>query len=41
MQKLTENYVISNAQIKVALGIEQMPVRAKDGLIETIKSFEK
>ena len=39
MQKLTENYVVSNAKIKAALGIEQMPVRAKDGLIETIKSF--
>ena len=39
MQKLTENYVVSNAKIKVALGIVQMPVRAKDGLMETIKSF--
>ena len=39
MQKLTENYVVSNAKIKAALGIEHMPVRAKDGLIETIKSF--
>lgn len=39
MQKLTENYVVSNAKIKAALGIEQMPVRAKDGLMETIKSF--
>ena len=41
MQKLTENYVVSNAKIKAALGIEQMPVRAKYGLMETIKSFEK
>lgn len=39
MQKLTENYVVSNAKIKAALGIEQMPVRAKDGLTDTIKSF--
>ena len=39
MQKLTENYVVSNAKIKTALGIEHMQVRAKDGLIETIKSF--
>ena len=39
MQKLTENYVVSNAKIKVALGIKEMPVRAKDGLRETIKSF--
>lgn len=41
MQKLTENYVVSNSKIKAALGIEHMPVRAKDGLIETIKSFEE
>lgn len=39
MQKLTENYVVSNAKIKAALGIEHMPVRAKDGLTETIRSF--
>lgn len=41
MQKLTENYVVSNSKIKVALGIKQMPVRAKDGLTVTIKSFEQ
>ena len=41
MQKLTENYVVSNAKIKAALGMKQMPVRAKDGLKETIKSFAK
>ena len=39
MQKLTENYVVSNAKIKAALGMNEMPVRAKDGLKETIKSF--
>ena len=38
MQKLTENYVVSNAKIKAALGMKEMPVRAKDGLRETIKS---
>ena len=41
MQKLTENYVVSNAKIKAALGLKRMPVRAKDGLKETIKSFGK
>lgn len=41
LQKLTENYISSNAKIKKALGIEKLPVRAKDGLRETIKSFEK
>jgi len=40
LQKLTENYVVSNAKIKAALGMKEMPVRAKDGLRETIKSFE-
>ena len=39
LQKLTENYVSSNAKIKKALCVEQLPVRAKDGLIKTIKSF--
>lgn len=41
LQKLTENYVSSNAKIKKALGIELLPIRAKDGLIKTIKSFER
>lgn len=39
MQKLTENYVVSNAKIKAALGMTSMPVRAVDGLRETIESF--
>lgn len=41
MQKLTENYVVSNKKIKSALGIDAMPIRAKDGLIATIRSFGK
>ena len=41
MQKLTENYVVSNAKIKAALGMKEMPVRAKDGLRETIRGFAK
>ncbi len=39
LRKLTENYVSSNDKIKKALGISEMPVRAKDGLIRTIDSF--
>ena len=39
MQKLTENYVSSNAKIKKALGIEKFPVDAREGLTKTIKSF--
>ena len=41
LQKLTENYVSSNDKIKKALGVSEMPVRAKDGLIRTIESFRK
>lgn len=40
LNKLTENYVVSNVKIKKALGIEAMPVRAQDGLIKTIHSFK-
>ena len=39
LQKLTENYVSSNAKIKNALGIEEMPVQAKEGLMMTLESF--
>lgn len=39
MQKLTENYVVSNAKIKKALGIQRFPISAKEGLTYTIKSF--
>ena len=41
LQKLTENYVSSNAKIKKALGVDKLPVRARDGLTMTIKSFER
>lgn len=41
LNKLTENYLVSNSKIKKALDIDSMPVRAKDGLIKTIKSFSK
>jgi nucleoside-diphosphate-sugar epimerase len=40
LQKLTENYVVSNSKIKDALGIRQMPVTAIEGLSMTVKSFE-
>lgn len=41
LRKLTENYVVSNTKIKVALGIDKMPVTAKEGLMKTIRSFEE
>lgn len=40
LQKLTENYIVSNAKIKKALGIEKFPVSAKEGFEATIKSFK-
>ena len=40
LQKLTENYVVSNSKLKFALGIEKMPVSASEGFVKTIKSFE-
>lgn len=39
LRKLTENYVVSNAKIKKALGIDRMPVRAEDGIKKTVQSF--
>lgn len=40
LNKLTENYVVSNDKIKKALGIKRMPVDARTGLTKTIKSFQ-
>lgn len=39
LQKLTENYVVSNRKIKEAIGIQQLPVSATDGLLVTLQSF--
>lgn len=41
LRKLTENYVSSNAKIKAALGVEMMPVDAREGLKVTLDSFSK
>ncbi len=41
LQKLTENYVSSNAKIKKALGVEKMPVNAREGLKVTLDSFKR
>ena len=40
LRKLTENYISSNAKIKKALGVEKMPVDARDGLKVTLESFK-
>lgn len=39
LRKLTENYISSNAKIKRALGVEKMPVDAREGLKVTLESF--
>lgn len=39
LKKLTENYIVSNAKIKAAIGIHKMPVTAYEGITKTIQSF--
>lgn len=39
LNKLTENFVVSNIKIKAALGVEKLPISAKEGLMKTIQSF--
>lgn len=39
LQKLTENYVVSNEKIKNVLGIDNMPVSARDGMRKALESF--
>lgn len=39
LDKLTENFMVSNTKIKTVLGIEKLPLSAKEGLTKTIKSF--
>ena len=40
LRKLTESYISSNAKIKNALGVEKMPVDAREGLKVTLESFK-
>lgn len=40
LRKLTENYISSNAKIKAVLGVEKMPVDAREGLERTLESFQ-
>ncbi|PBJ13865.1 NAD-dependent epimerase/dehydratase family protein [Flavobacterium sp. ACN6] len=41
VQKLTENYRVSNQKIKAAIGVEKLPTSTREGLEKTIKSFLK
>lgn len=40
LQKLTENYVVSNQKIVKALG-KPLPIESKEGLLKTFQSFKK
>lgn len=40
LQKLTENYVVSNRKIVLAIG-KSLPIKEKEGLLRTFKSFRK
>lgn len=40
LEKLTENYLVSNKKLKASLGIEKMPIETKEGMIKTLKSFQ-
>lgn len=40
LQKLTENYVVSNAKIKRAIGVNKLPVTASEGMVKTLTSFK-
>lgn len=39
LKKLTESYVVANQKIKSALGVNRLPVTAREGLVKTIESF--
>ena len=41
LNKLTENYVVSNKKIKSALGISSLPVQVEEGITKTISSFSQ
>lgn len=40
LQKLTENYVVSNDKIKKAMGINELPLSTEEGLKNTFESFK-
>jgi nucleoside-diphosphate-sugar epimerase len=40
LQKLTENYVVSNEKIKRAIGVNKLPVTASEGMVKTLTSFK-
>ncbi|TSA18705.1 NAD-dependent epimerase/dehydratase family protein [bacterium] len=41
LRKMTESFVVSNKKIKNAIGIDRLPISARDGLLHTFRSFSK
>lgn len=41
LQKLTDNYVVSNQKLKSALNITHMPIDAREGMRFTLQSFKE
>lgn len=41
LKKLTESYVVSNRKVKLALGINELPLPVEEGLKLTIESFKR
>ena len=39
LNKLTENFIVSNSKIKAALQIEYLPISSREGIAKTIKTF--
>jgi nucleoside-diphosphate-sugar epimerase len=39
LDKLTENFVVSNTKIKAALQIEKLPFNAREGFLKTVKNL--
>ncbi|WP_134090025.1 NAD-dependent epimerase/dehydratase family protein [Olivibacter sp. XZL3] len=40
LKKMTESYIVSNEKIKRAIDIESLPISSREGLKNTIKSFD-
>lgn len=40
LQKLTENYVVSNQKLRDALGMDALPYTTEDELLLTLESFK-
>lgn len=40
LQKLTENYLVDNRKIKRSLGVEKLPVSARDGIRKTLNALK-